>query len=235
MRILFINGWGGLIQSLQVLKNALEKQGHQVDVIDYVNVFDDHSKQQMMNMIQPYEVIAGWSLGGQIATILAHTFYQQYAETKILWTLFSNPCFIQRDGWETAQNPEQFEQFKQRFITQPDKTLQRFLLAMLNGDKDIYHQVAIYQQEYLQLHQTHLLLGLEILQQLDTVNILEQYTGTQIHFYAQHDHLAPIEIVQKLVNVQAQWAYFDGHFDVYLQANAIAQQFTEMIKKSVSI
>lgn len=240
MKILLINGWGGLIHALSDLKMALEYYHHQVDVMDYVDVLNPDIRQNMLAKIADYDVIAGWSLGGQVATLLADSFAHQFGESKILWTLFSNPCFVQRDGWQFAQSVEQFEQFKQRFMTQAEKTLQRFLLAMLKEHKEMYPQFAPSQQQYLQQHQSHLVMGLEMLQQVNTVPILQHYTGRQIHFYAQNDHLVPFDMVQQLSAIQAEQAYFDEHFDVYWQAERIALQFSEMVrcldnKKSVSV
>lgn len=71
-------------------------------------------------------MICGWSLGGQLATILVDQIEQQYTEQKILITLGSNPCFVANEEWPMAMDQPTFLQFKQSFEQDAISTLKKF-------------------------------------------------------------------------------------------------------------
>ncbi len=48
----------------------------------------------MLNKPKILMSIIGWSLGGQLATLLVAAVEQQYQQQKVLITLASNPCFV---------------------------------------------------------------------------------------------------------------------------------------------
>ena len=114
-RILLITGWGGGAELLKPLHEALEQKGHSVERINIFNVLNDDVLQQHVELAVKFDVIIGWSLGGQLATILVNQIQQQYAEQKVLITLASNPCFVAQADWMTAMPVESFMQFKQSF------------------------------------------------------------------------------------------------------------------------
>ena len=114
-RILLITGWGGGTQLLNSLQQALTQQGHSVELINIFNALDETVLQQQVEKAKAFDVICGWSLGGQLATILVDQIEQQYTEQKILITLGSNPCFVANEEWPMAMDQPTFLQFKQSF------------------------------------------------------------------------------------------------------------------------
>ena len=92
--ILLITGWGGGTQLLEPLQHKLQQQGYIVELINIFNAFDAETLQHHVELARRFDVIIGWSLGGQLATLLVQQLEQQFSEQKILISLASNPCFV---------------------------------------------------------------------------------------------------------------------------------------------
>ncbi|GGH41664.1 alpha/beta fold hydrolase [Acinetobacter courvalinii] len=202
-KILLITGWGGGAELLKPLHEALEQKRHRVERINIFNALDDEILQQQVERAVKFDVIVGWSLGGQLATLLANQIQQQYAEQKVLITLASNPCFVAQADWSTAMPVETFMQFKQSFEQDAISTLKRFGLLVCQGansaKKDfVAMQKLIRPQPIALLRQ-----GLELLEQLNLVEWYENYQGRQLHVFAEHDALVPYQVVQKTKDLAA--------------------------------
>ena len=202
-RILLITGWGGGAELLKPLHEALEQKGHSVERINIFNVLNDDVLQQHVELAVEYDVIIGWSLGGQLATILVNQIQQQYAEQKVLITLASNPCFVAQADWMTAMPVETFMQFKQSFEQDAITTLKRFGLLVCQGTssakKDfVAMQKLIRPQQIALLRQ-----GLKLLEQLNLVEMYKNYQGRQLHVFAEYDALVPYQVMQKTKDLAA--------------------------------
>ena len=196
-KILLITGWGGGAELLKPLHEALEQKGHIVERLNIFNALDDDILQQQVELAVRFDVIVGWSLGGQLATLLVEQIQQQYAEQKVLITLASNPCFVAQADWATAMPVETFMQFKQSFEQDAISTLKRFGLLVCQGassaKKDfVAMQKLIRPQSIALLRQ-----GLKLLEQLNLVELYENYQGRQLHVFAEHDALIPYQVIQK--------------------------------------
>ncbi|MCU4578740.1 hydrolase [Acinetobacter courvalinii] len=203
-KILLITGWGGGTELLKPLHEALEQKGHNVERINIFNALDDEILQQQVEHAVKFDVIVGWSLGGQLATLLANQIQQQYAEQKVLITLASNPCFVAQADWSTAMPVETFMQFKQSFEQDAISTLKRFGLLVCQGansaKKDfVAMQKLIRPQPIALLRQ-----GLQLLEQLNLVELYENYQGKQLHVFAEHDALVPYQISQNIDDLAAK-------------------------------
>lgn len=241
MKILIISGWGGVISLLQPLQQYLEREGHQVKLIDY---FLQDEVSAYIEIAQNYDVLIGWSLGGQLATLLAYHLQQQ-GQSKILMTLMSNPCFVENEHWNCAMPVDNFHTFQQGFITQPLNTLKRFSHLITQGEvqaKSLVLQIQQAQQDYLNGQSQFVIIdklkqGLETLQQLNTLNYLKQLSeieqARQYHFFAQDDSLVPIAVFDRL----SQYLGDDniihlencGHGAVVSQVEQIVQQIQKLL------
>lgn len=202
-RILLITGWGGGAELLKPLHEALEQKGHSVERINIFNVLNDDVLQQHVELAVEYDVIIGWSLGGQMATLLVNQIQQQYNEQKALITLASNPCFVAQADWMTAMPVETFMHFKQSFEQYAITTLKRFGLLVCQGTssakKDfVAMQKLIRPQPIALLRQ-----GLKLLEQLNLVEMYKNYQGRQLHVFAEHDALVPYQVMQKTKDLAA--------------------------------
>lgn len=203
-RILLITGWGGGAELLKSLHEALEQKGHSVERLNIFNALDGDILQQHVELAVKYDVIVGWSLGGQLATILVNQIQQQYAEQKVLITLASNSCFVAQTDWMAAMPIETFIQFKQSFEQDAISTLKRFGLLVCQGassaKKDfLAMQKLIRPQPIALLRQ-----GLQLLEQLNLVELYENYQGRQLHVFAEYDALVPYQVMQKTKDLAAK-------------------------------
>lgn len=202
-RILLITGWGGGAELLKPLHEALEQKGHSVERINIFNVLNDDVLQQHVELAVEYDVIIGWSLGGQLATILVNQIQQQYAEQKLLITLASNPCFVAQADWMTAMPVETFMQFKQSFEQDAITTLKRFGLLVCQGassaKKDFVAMQKLIRPQPIALLRD----GLQLLEQLNLVEMYKNYQGKQLHVFAEYDSLVPYQVMQKTKDLAA--------------------------------
>nr|WP_276553293.1 hydrolase [Acinetobacter courvalinii] len=203
-KILLITGWGGGTELLKPLHEALEQKGHNVERINIFNALDEDILQQQVEHAVKFDVIVGWSLGGQLATLLVDQIQKKYAEQKVLITLASNPCFVAQADWSTAMPVETFMQFKQSFEQDAISTLKRFGLLVCQGansaKKDfVAMQKLIRPQPIALLRQ-----GLQLLDQLNLVELYENYQGKQLHVFAEHDALVPYQIVLNIDDLAAK-------------------------------
>lgn len=203
-KILLITGWGGGAELLKPLHEALEQKGHNVERLNIFNALNDDILQQQVELAVKFDVIVGWSLGGQLATLLVDQIQHQYAEQKVLITLASNPCFVAQADWATAMPVETFMQFKQSFEQDAISTLKRFGLLVCQGassaKKDFVAMQKLIRPQPIALLRE----GLQLLEQLNLVELYKNYQGRQLHVFAEHDALVPYQVVQKTKDLAAK-------------------------------
>ena len=207
--ILLITGWGGGTQLLHPLQQALENHAHRVEVINIFDAFDAAVLQQNVALARAYDVIVGWSLGGQLAAVLVNEIEKKYAEHKILITLASNPCFVANDFWPHAMPVATFKAFKQSFEHDAINTLKRFgymvCQGVLSTKTDLLTLQSLIQPQQIQLLQQ----GLVLLKNLNVVDILKNYSGQQYHLFAMQDALVPHQVNHDLQNLAAKYLNTD--------------------------
>ncbi|WP_312049615.1 alpha/beta fold hydrolase [Acinetobacter courvalinii] len=202
-KILLITGWGGGTELLKPLHEALEQKGHNVERMNIFNALDEDILQQQVEHAVKFDVIVGWSLGGQLATLLVDQIRKKYAEQKVLITLASNPCFVAQADWTTAMPVETFMQFKQAFEQDAISTLKRFGLLVCQGASSAKKDFVAMQKLILPQPIALLRQGLQLLEQLNLVELYENYQGKQLHVFAEHDALVPYQVVQNIDDLAA--------------------------------
>ena len=203
-KILLITGWGGGAELLKPLHEALEQNGHSVERINIFNALDDEVLQQHVERAVKFDMIVGWSLGGQLATILVNQIQQQYAEQKVLITLASNPCFVAQADWTTAMPIETFFAFKQSFEQDAITTLKRFGLLVCQGTSSAKKDFVAMQKLIRPQPIALLKQGLQLLEQLNLVSMYQNYQGHQLHVFAEHDALVPYQVMRKIKDLAAK-------------------------------
>lgn len=204
-RILLITGWGGGTKLLQPLQEALIQQGHQVELINIFNALDPEILQQQVERARAFDVIIGWSLGGQLATLLADHIAQQFSEQKILITLASNPCFVANDEWKTAMDQPAFQNFKQSFEADAIATLKKFGFMVCQGTPNTKQDFLTLQSLIQAQNLDTLRAGLNCLEQLNNVSILKNYSGHQYHLFAKQDYLVSYKVERNLRNFAVEF------------------------------
>ncbi|WP_336039375.1 hydrolase [Acinetobacter calcoaceticus] len=202
-KILLITGWGVGVEPLQSLKLHLQQKGWDVQLI---NIFDilNSDFQAQLDLVAEVDVVIGWSLGGQLATQLVDIFYKQTGKTKTLITLASNPCFVANTNWQTAMPADVFSQFKTSFLQNQQATLKRFYYLITQGSvqakKDWLNMQNIANPPPYEL----LLQGLEMLEHLNLVDNLKNYSGPQLHLFAEQDGVIPCKIEENFAHIATE-------------------------------
>ena len=208
-KILLITGWGGGTKLLNSFKQALENKGHSVELINIFNALDEHALQQQAEKAKAFDVIIGWSLGGQLAALLADQISKQYHQQKILITLASNPCFvescIENAEWHTAMPQATFQSFKQSFQQDAIATLKKFGFMVCQGVKTTKEDFATLQSLIQPQNLDILKQGLNCLEQLNNVSILKNYAGHQYHLFAKQDFLVSYKVAENFQNFNAKF------------------------------
>lgn len=208
-KILLITGWGGGTKLLNSFKQALENKGHSVELINIFNALDEHALQQQAEKAKAFDVIIGWSLGGQLAALLADEISKQYHQQKVLITLASNPCFvescIENAEWHTAMPQATFQSFKQSFQQDAIATLRKFGFMVCQGVKTTKENFATLQSLIQPQNLDILKQGLNCLEQLNNVSILKNYAGHQYHLFAKQDFLVSYKIAENFQNFNAKF------------------------------
>lgn len=202
--ILLITGWGGGEKLLNPLKQALEQQDYDVELSNIFNALDQQVLEQQIDRAIKFDVIAGWSLGGELAMRLAYEVAEKTGQAKTLITMASNPSFVAHDDWSHAMSADDFTLFKQSFEQDAITTLKRFGLLVTKGVETAKTDFNTMQMMLRAQPVSLLKQGLEILEQFNLVDILKNYTGRQLHLFADHDALVPYQIVEDMQKIHAK-------------------------------
>lgn len=205
MKILLITGWGGGTRLLNTLKEHLEKYNFEVELINIFNVLDAQVLHEKVELAKRFDVVVGWSLGGQLATVLVDQIQQQYHDNKILITLASNPCFVANPDWPYAMSIDAFQQFKSSFHDDAITTLKKFGFMVCQGvgtsKEDFKNLQSLIQAQNLDT----LRHGLNALEVLNNVDILKNYAGHQYHLFAKQDYLVSYKVERNIANLAARY------------------------------
>ncbi|MFH7764703.1 hydrolase [Acinetobacter sp. BSP-28] len=234
-RILLITGWGGGTKLLDPLKQALAVQGHDVELCNIFNALDEQVLQQKVELARQFDVITGWSLGGQLATVLVDQIQKQYELEKVLITLGSNPCFVANEIWPTAMDQPTFQQFKQSFEQDAIATLKKFGYMVCQGTEttktDFISLQSLIQAQNLETLRE----GLNCLEHLNNADILKNYAGRQYHIFAKQDFLVSYKVERNLRKFNAKFLETEllsgSHGFPLFEAELITGKICQFLKK----
>lgn len=238
-KILLISGWGVGTQPLESFQTALLGHGFQVDLIDIFDALDPVCLAKQITLAEQYDVIMGWSLGGQLATLLAQGIYAKNAVHKTLITLTSNPCFVANHAWDIGMPASTFLNFQQSFEKAPLVTLKRFCYLVTQGGMKAKQDWQYLQALMNDDHKYLKIQGLELLHSLNTVDILKKYTGQQYHIFAEDDGLVSCKVVEIIKKLDAKFLSVDtisgSHGVIIFQAKALSDKIAQYLKKNSTI
>lgn len=231
LKILCITGWGVGTAPLQSLQQHLAQHDHVMEVLDIFDPHDPEQMQQQLQQVSHYDVLMGWSLGGQLATLLAERYWQHTGIAKALITLATQPCFVAHAAWPDAMPVAEFSHFQQAYHDDAATCIKRFcyLITQLPVYAEMPVQVDPKQQrlqaksDWLSLQsllqlpdtpqqQSRLARGLELLAELNLVENWKNYPGRQRHLYAHQDALIKPQVVQQIAEL-AETSLHIGYVD----------------------
>lgn len=155
-------------------------------------------------------IILGWSLGGLVATMLAHSQPEKYRK---LVTVCSSPFFVEKDNW-SGMKREVLRMFADQLLIDHEQLLKRFVALQTMGLRDAPSQNRLI-MKYLSSHATPsnavLKNGLAILEREDIRTQLAEVTVPHLAIFGKLDSLVPRKAINKIaeLNARMQIATFD--------------------------
>lgn len=199
-QLILLPGWAFGAAALQPLCEALNQHAPHLETsIEPLPELADASAwlDELDRRLPRDAWLAGWSLGGMLATELAA---RRVDDCPGLITLASNPCFRARPQWPEAMPADIFDAFQEAFRLDPEQTLKRFRSLCSRGGFDPRTLARQLQVSQVQLPVEVLDAGLQLLAQLDGRDALHGYFGPQLHVFAEGDALVPVTAVAALRN-----------------------------------
>jgi len=169
----------------------------------------------------------GWSLGGLAVLRLAELYPQRVAAALLVAT---NPCFVQKSGWQSAVDKSVFDQFSDDLSKNQEKTIRRFLALQVKGLSDAMVTVKKLQknmQDRGQASTSALTTGLNLLLETDMRPALSTINSHLSWYLGAKDALVPASLAQQLqqkyqqsdvlVHEKASHAPFVSHSDDFIK------------------
>lgn len=222
-KLALLPGWGLGPEPLQPLLQRLAQE-HEVSVYPLPALPLAQALQQLDREIAPDSWLAGWSLGGMLATALAVT---RGAGCPGLMTLASNPSFVTRADWPQAMPAAEFNLFQRRVQRNWATGMQGFWALCTQGDTAAWPAVPVTVAEQ------HLP-SLDWLAELDNRAAIRTLQCRQLHVLAVADALVPASVAGPLarLNVRATVQTLAGsHAFVLSRADAVADSILGFIRQ----
>ncbi|ATO18396.1 alpha/beta hydrolase [Acinetobacter sp. LoGeW2-3] len=207
MKILLISGWGLGTQVLNEFVQQLEQQSEQQPQVVVWDIFDPNKAELLAEKVQTaadMDVLIGWSLGGQLAMLLANEIYQQTQDTKPVIACMSNLSFVAQENWPHAMPKAQYLQFKHAVMLQPEQALQRFCALVTLGSAAPRERAKYLQQQSINIDLSYQQAHLYLLEQLNLVNIVKSYPGKMLFINSEKDMLVPCKVLQDIALISAR-------------------------------
>lgn len=202
-----IHGWGWDSRCWEPLLPELQQLG-QVWALDLPG-FGESVPQPVLELdalLQQIEAylpekawLLGWSLGGMLATALAHRYPDR---VEGLVCLAANARFVANDDYPIAMPPEVNRQFNSAFVADPDTVLRRFTGLMAQGDSDERRLLKELRSARASLQSSpQWLVWLELLAQLDNRPMLAELRQPVLHLLGEADALVPAAAAETLAGL----------------------------------
>ncbi|WP_263144467.1 alpha/beta fold hydrolase [Pseudomonas sp. RIT-PI-AD] len=198
-RLVLLPGWSFGAAALQPLQEALLSRARhlRVDLAELPQRSDADAWLDELDARLPTGAwLAGWSLGGMLATQLAA---RRGDACPGLITFASNACFARRADWPTAMPAPVFETFCEAFALDAEQTLKRFSLLASRGAFDPRTLARQLQVTQPRIAVDALAAGLRLLADLDGRLALRGYAGPQLHLFGRQDALVPAAAAEALL------------------------------------
>lgn len=218
--LVLLHGWG---MNSQVFRGVVEPLAvhHRVHLLDLPgfglsqnSAAVPHSLtnwlEQLLTALPESCHLLGWSLGGQLATLLALRWPER---VKSLITVASSPCFVAAEGWPGMASSV-LENFAHALQQDAGKTIERFLAIQAMGSgtaRDDIRQLRTLLLERPIPDGTALALGLELLAQLDLRLDLVKLSQPCLRLYGRLDALVPLAAAEAIARIHPMsWQHLFG-------------------------
>ncbi|HCZ9264296.1 TPA: pimeloyl-ACP methyl ester esterase BioH [Vibrio alginolyticus] len=203
--LVLLHGWGmnGAVWQQTVESLQPYFRVHVVDLPGYGHSAESHAEDldHIANLVvqgAPEKAIwLGWSLGGLVATHVALNMPERVAK---LITVASSPKFAAEKPWRGIQ-PNVLSAFTSQLLGDFSLTIERFMALQAMGSPSARKDVKQLKQAVLSRPQPNpesLLVGLNILADVDLRDALTSLSVPMLRLYGRLDGLVPIKVANDL-------------------------------------
>ena len=169
--------------------------------------------------------LVGWSLGGLVATQLALSYPDRVFK---LHNICSTPYFLADKDWPGIP-VRNYQQFVENIATYPGKTLQRFIIQMLSGQKSLAKNFI--QQYFTDLPSISVLTaGLRWLGEVDLRKQMQHLSQPTQFIFAEDDSIVPQSSMTKLHSLMptiCTQSVVGNHIPFLIEPARMAQQIVD--------
>lgn len=231
-----LSGWGFGSAVMQPLQDALSGMlPGAVVILPLPKLLDpDAWLDDLMDAMPEGRLwLAGWSLGGQLAVLLAQRLGARCAG---LVTIASNPSFRVREDWLCAMERRRFESFVDECRADVRETLWRFCQLCAAGAPQPRSMVRQLRCSVSAASSAVLLAGLELLHSMDTRQALASLSIPQRHVFAGEDALVPASVAGEMAvvcrNAQVELIAGACHALPMQEPQKVADGIAELIREN---
>lgn len=175
--------------------HLIDLPGHGDSAVDSLGSLQ-HWVNAVGKMLPESCIVAGWSLGGQVAMKLALQ-YPKVVQKLIL--IATTPCFVKKDDWPSGAEPRLLELFWQNLKQNYKVTIQRFLTLQMTGDEHAIQNVQKLRKRFFERKQPNVLgleQGLNILQSSDLRSRVAQIPQPVLLLHGENDVITSLQAAQ---------------------------------------
>ena len=208
--LVLVHGWGvnsaiwqpvieELSQSYCVHLVDLPGFGHNPEITDYSLAAIADS---ILEKLPENAVWCGWSLGGLIATYIAHQFPDRVEK---LIQVCASLKFVEQGEWLGVKE-EVFELFKVGVAKSPVKTLNRFLSIQAMGSESVKGDISTIKNLLVEQpvpSVSALIGGLDLLNEVDLRDEFSQLTMPTLSLFGALDTLVPVANIEAVARLYA--------------------------------
>lgn len=177
--------------------------------------------------------LLGWSLGGQVATLLARRWPER---VQSLITVASSPCFVATEGWP-GMAPTVLENFARALQQDTAKTIERFLAIQAMGSETARDDIRQLRSRLLERPLPDgeaLTLGLELLAHLDLRAEWGQLTQPRLRLYGRLDALVPVAVADAMAQLDPEGRQHIFYASAHAPFITESAEFVQIVTKFVT-
>lgn len=247
--LVLLPGWGLGVKPLNALTEELKKRlpSFTVQLQPLPNFAGKNITtviKELNNELPKNCWLAGWSLGGMLATALAAERQLSDSPSKIsstgLINFASNACFVANTSWPNAMPKSTFTEFYKLCKSDLATGLKRFTLLCSQGAEQPRQLSRQLQAMALTLEPANtrvaleLLAGLEMLAKLDNRTAITNISGPQLHLFAEADALVPVETATEIQALNSCSLNPNARVEVLGQSHASVLAEPQLLAKRIS-
>ena len=240
--LVLLHGWGMNSAVFYGVAEALA-QHHRVHLLDLPGFGFSQSLEAVPHSLAAWlEQLAselpaschllGWSLGGQLATLLA---LRWPGRVQSLITVASSPCFVAGEGWP-GMAPSVLANFARALEQDAGKTIERFLAIQAMGSETAREDIRQLRSRLLDRplpDGAALALGLELLAHLDLRSDVAQLSQPRLRLYGRLDSLVPVAVAEILAQLDPAGQQHLFHASSHAPFITESAEFVQIVTKFV--